>query len=388
MIDWLLIYRNITNKATASEQKRYAKWFKRSYHHRRYSEKLAEYHQKNGVFTPLTDEALLLKLHQLQNESTIIKQEEAHVKKSKTGQRMLFTVSSAAAAIVISFLLLLPYFTPKKELASMGTETKIDVPTLILESGNNIALEGNPNIDKESLIEKIADQKISYLRGNKNLPEFTEPTYNTLVIPSRYTYIVILDDSTEVTLNANTQLRYPVKFTGDKREVFLKGEAYFKVSKNQKPFIVSTNEISVRVYGTEFNVNTNNKESIETVLVSGSVGVTIKNSSSCEIAMIPNQKFTFNTFSKENTVKTVDPENEIAWKNGFFQCDKEKLSIILNEIAEWYGIDFDYTRDEIKEILVSVKLKRSTKLTDLLNAIEEVSKSTIIKISTNKYVIE
>ena len=63
-----------------------------------------------------------------------------------------------------------------------------------------------------------------------------------------------LSDGTEVILNAGSILRYPVNFAGDKREVELVGEAFFKVAKSDKPFFVRMGENNIRVYGTRFNV--------------------------------------------------------------------------------------------------------------------------------------
>ena len=90
-------------------------------------------------------------------------------------------------------------------------------------------------------------------------------------------------------LNAETELRYPVQFNGKERVVYLKGEAYFEVSKNkEKPFLVQVDDMSVKVYGTEFNVNTYNN--IETVLVTGSVSM---NQGGKEVLLKPNQKGVF-----------------------------------------------------------------------------------------------
>ena len=106
---------------------------------------------------------------------------------------------------------------------------------------------------------------------------------NTLTTEQGNEFRVTFEDGTTVHLNYNTELRYPVKFSQTKRMVYLKGEAYFKVTHNEKqPFIVSTSgdQHRVRVLGTEFNIQAYGDENIiSTTLVTGSVNLEVKNKS-------------------------------------------------------------------------------------------------------------
>lgn len=385
MIDWLIIYKNLTNNADSAQRTSYSKWLSKSFRHQRYSDKLKLYHENGGEFTPMSDEQLSRNFSELKREARRTKELKIEVVKKR---RLLVAVSSGVAAVVILSLILIPFFEDNNKNIIIADIQKIAVPTLILGGGNNIALEGDESIKNSHLVEKIDNNKISYLNRDRTITVSDSVTYNTLVIPSRYTYTIILDDSTEVHLNANSELRYPVRFIGEKREVFLRGEGYFKVSKNAKPFIVTTDEISVKVYGTEFNINTSNKENIETVLISGSVGVTIKSHFSKEIPMVPNQKFTLNSVSQVSRVMSVDAENDIAWRSGFFKFDEAKLSIILDEIANWYGIELNYKNSSVRDIPVSIKLQRDTNLDNILRVVGTISGAKIIKLGVNKYVIE
>lgn len=80
--------------------------------------------------------------------------------------------------------------------------------------------------------------------------------YNTLTVPRCCEYRMVLADGTQVWLNSESELRFPVNFTGNERRVFLKGEAYFQVAKDEtKPFRVETGALEIEALGTQFDVN-------------------------------------------------------------------------------------------------------------------------------------
>lgn len=100
---------------------------------------------------------------------------------------------------------------------------------------------------------QVTGKVISY-SGKKDVKE--SEVFNTLMIPGGGEFQLVLADGTRVWLNAQTEFRYPVNFTGDSRQVYLNGEAYFEVVKDERrPFIVRTEAVDIRVLGTCFNVN-------------------------------------------------------------------------------------------------------------------------------------
>lgn len=288
-------------------------------------------------------------------------------------------ISSAAALAVLSFLLF--YTTDRQDIkTNIVKNEELKAPTLILSSGDNIALKMRDTLDEAIVLE---NNKLSYAGSNRG----AVTKYNTVVIPKGYTYTVVLADSTEVFLNAGSELRYPEKFGTVKREVYLKGEGFFKVTKKDVPFIVTTTDVSVKVYGTVFNINTNNRKNIETLLVSGSVGVTVKGSSN-EVMIKPSQLFTLNRANKASRVEDVDTENYLAWTQNLFKCDDEELSVMLDRIAIWYGIEFEFADNEICRTKIDIKISRNSELNDILKAIEKVSGVIITKTNQFKYVVE
>ena len=101
---------------------------------------------------------------------------------------------------------------------------------------------------------------------------------NTLTTEQGNEFRVTFEDGTTVHLNYNTEIRYPVKFSKTKRIVYLKGEAYFKIAKDSRPFYVITDHGTIKQYGTEFNVNTFIPERTEIALVKGSISIISKES--------------------------------------------------------------------------------------------------------------
>src|SRR5690606_25037817 len=110
----------------------------------------------------------------------------------------------------------------------------------------------------------MANGKLDYQSSNTSLE------WNIISVPFKRDYKLILSDGTEVWLNSLSNLRFPFNFIGEKREVFLEGEAYFKVAKDTKPFIVHVGETDIKVLGTSFNINSDGTQVI-TSLVEGSV---------------------------------------------------------------------------------------------------------------------
>lgn len=98
---------------------------------------------------------------------------------------------------------------------------------------------------------------------------------NTLYTPAGQRAQLILQDGTEVWLNAKSKLVYPAQFTGEERRVIVEGEAFFDVAKDpSKPFIVSAQDIDMKVLGTQFNVYCYPDAGyIQTSLLEGSVRV-------------------------------------------------------------------------------------------------------------------
>ncbi|MEG0499742.1 MAG: FecR family protein, partial [Rikenellaceae bacterium] len=253
-------------------------------------------------------------------------------------------------------------------------------PTLILEDGENVDLTSRNIILNDTIVKKSGQNKLIYDRTSIT----KELKYNTLIIPKLFTYTVELSDGTTICLNANSELKYPIQFNQDKREVYLKGEGYFNVKKGEKPFIIHTGDMKVQVYGTQFNINAYNKSSIKTVLIQGSVGVTVKDGD--PVMMKPNQMVEV-TSNGETIISDVDLTQYITWLDGDITSTNSPLTDLLDKISAWYGIEFNCTID-LKGINVTTSLSNKLSLEKILNGISETTNLKIIKNGENQYVIK
>lgn len=196
-------------------------------------------------------------------------------------------------------------------------------------------------------------------------------------------YWVTLDDGSLVHLNYNSRLIYPEQF-GDRRDVILDGEAYFMVAKDKsRQFVVHTPQGDVKVYGTEFVVNTREKGSdehekdaegtanqhVSVVLVSGSVGFTSVSGS--ETILRPSQKLSF--VNDEFSVKEVDVAPYVAWNEGEFIFADVPLEDLLATMSRWYQLDVRFENNEARRMLFTGTIDRYGKAEVILHSISKVT---------------
>lgn len=153
----------------------------------------------------------------------------------------------------------------------------------------------------------------------------------------------ILPDGTKVWLNSSSYLKYPNIFSGQTREVTLDGEAYFKVTENaEKPFIVHTGNSSVKVLGTEFNMDAYSSNGfIATTLVNGSVEFNYQSKdNSGSIIIEPNEQVYYDKKNNCPQVNEAYVPKDIAWKNGQIILRDTPLSEILWILSKRFNVEF------------------------------------------------
>lgn len=294
---------------------------------------------------------------------------------------LIIKVSSIAAMIIgVSFGIFLLNNEKSSVIPVESIEEEVSVPTLITNNGKYHLTDNSVEIKNDKDYEvKNEDSKLSYTSNSEGN---TELVYNILKVPPRYTYELVLSDGTEITLNAATVMKYPVVLADDERVVEIDGEAYFKVAKSDTPFIVKCNGVDIKVYGTEFNVNTFDNN-VETVLIEGSVGVS---SESCgERTLKPNNLLLMN--NREGVInfsEKVDTDSYTAWKNNTFFYNNQPFDRVIEDIQRWYGVTINYPED-IKTKFLTANVKKYNDINELFNFLEVVVSMTIVREGRRTY---
>jgi opacity protein-like surface antigen len=190
----------------------------------------------------------------------------------------------------------------------------------------------------------------------------------TLQTVSGKEFWVTLPDGSRVHLNYNTKLRYPLKFKGDTRRVYLEGEAYFYVAHSDKSFVVETPQGYVRDYGTEFNVRTNKKvHSLQVILVNGSVGVGAPGNKDTKMA--PGEMALLDDHMNEPSVSKVDIAPYISWNKGNFYFNDCTLEMLMGVIGHWYDKEVVFINENDKAKRFTGNLDKYNSIAPILNAI-------------------
>lgn len=194
--------------------------------------------------------------------------------------------------------------------------------------------------------------------------------YHTVIIPKGGEYQVSLGDGTKIWLNSETQLKIPTAFVGRERRVFLSGEAYFEVAKDErKPFIVETDLGKVKVYGTEFNIKRYpDEEYFKATLVEGSIG--FSSDQVTDLKIRPGEQLSLAQGRQIPEVKQVKVYNEIAWKNRQFCFESQTLDEIMTTLQRWYDVDVIFMDPALKELKFSGTLNRFERIEKLLHLFE------------------
>lgn len=317
--------------------------------------------------------------------------------RSKKIRRINKYVRYVAAASIVLFISVFLLTKTNKEVIVPNTPIIVDnniligtdKATLTLSDGTNVELEKGKNYvsaevesDGEALIYKKSNTKDQ------------EVVYNYLTIPRGGQFFIELNDGTNVWLNSESQLKYPVTFPKNKsREVQLVyGEAYFEVSPstnhNGSNFIVDSNNQKIEVLGTEFNIKAyQNEAKIYTTLVEGKVSVSKNNNSKI---LKPGEQSIINSGNIDNQISVVNADvySETIWRRGFFSFKDKTLKEIMVVLARWYDIEVEYNSEELKDIHFKGVLSKNQNIEEILTNIKHTNFIETYEITGNKILIK
>ena len=315
-------------------------------------------------------------------ENVHIREEQAKkiIFSSLKKKRNLTPYYGVAASIAVLLIVTLFFFIREdKQVVSEKLVTSEIKPIqskaiLVLSTGEQIQLTKSAQEiqEQDGSVLKI-DSVMGVQYDSLSTKRAEKPIYNKIVVPRGGEYFVTLSEGTKVWLDADSELEYPVFFSGDFREVKLKGNAYFCVTKkNDKPFVVRAGEFSLKVYGTEFNVNAYDLQNIETVLVNGSIGFKA-NISTPERMMAPNELAVSDSRTGQSEIHQVDIYPYIAWKNQNIVFVNERLESIMEKMARWYDVTVFFQDESLKDLRFDCNMRRYADIRDLFFFLEKTS---------------
>lgn len=200
--------------------------------------------------------------------------------------------------------------------------------------------------------------------------------FNTIIIPRGGEYRLTLADGTQVWLNSQTRLRYPITFSGDKREVYLEGEAYFEVTRTGKMFEVHCKGMDVQVLGTSFNIMAYRDEpAIQTTLVNGRVQVNSERETGGSIVMEPGYQVQLDTLTGKMEMYEVNVANFVGWKEKLFVFDDENMETMMRKLARWYDVDIVIESPKLRKSVfygVIRKYENISKILDMLKKTQNI----------------
>lgn len=211
--------------------------------------------------------------------------------------------------------------------------------------------------------------------GNRVKPaddRMTDTVWHTLTVPAGGEFQYTLSDGTQVWLNSASELRFPAVFSSGERRVYLRGEAFFDVTKDvDRQFVVSLPEGDITVYGTRFVVTSYREAALSAVLVRGSIGFTTP--AGKQVRLQPAERVVYESRSGDIRVEQVDTTLYTSWLKKMFVFRGQPLSEIMATLSRWYDFDITFIDPELRDIRLSGRLNRYQDVRILLHTYEETA---------------
>lgn len=208
----------------------------------------------------------------------------------------------------------------------------------------------------------------SEVTSPKQVEQTLSDGYCVVSTPAATTTLVTLSDGTRVMLNANSTLEYPVSFSDTEvREVRLKGEAHFEVTKNpHRPFVVKAGEMQTQVLGTIFDVKAYRKDAPKVTLMEGKVKVS---NADTEVEMRPGQTA---TLQADKIVVSKASSSASDWLEGDFDMDQVTLAEAMSDIGAWYNKTVVFQSQANMDKLIHFRFSRRASLQEIITALNEM----------------
>ncbi|WP_290540035.1 FecR family protein [Alistipes sp.] len=186
---------------------------------------------------------------------------------------------------------------------------------------------------------------------------------------------IVLPDSTRVWLNADTKLIYPKRFNRSMRQVYLSGEMFAEVRRDEdRPFIVSADRLEVEVLGTQFNLKSYQEDAkAEVSLVCGKVSVGIKASKmNGKLTLEPGDILRLNKSNNHIDFLNFDPDSYASWiDNGNFFFVEQTLGDIVADLCRHFAVEIVITDKSLCDETYYASFVNGESLGEILDALNQ-----------------
>lgn len=378
-MEFRLIIKKLNGTLSKEELHEFNEWYESSLHHKEYFTKVQLNYNKEEV-----DIINLEKAWQKINDKT------GYIEKRK--KIIPIWRYTAGVAVILLFLGITLFFIierqtewtePHRQKAAEAIALPgRDKAILTIESGKQIVLEKGKELNIPQRV--VKEEQLVYNEGKIKKKENIK--WNYVTIPKGGQFHLKLSDGTQIWLNSDTKLKYPVQFVeGKVREVeLLYGEAFFDVAPdttrtNSTHFIVRTSMQRIEVLGTEFNIEAYKEEATTaTTLVKGRVTVT---DGITQKILKPNEQARYNKDYQRMEIRTVNAYDEISWRRGEFSFTNKPLEDIAKVLARWYDIDIVIENAQLKKTTFNGVLSKDQ---DLKSIFETINKTNPLSYTVNE----
>ncbi len=243
---------------------------------------------------------------------------------------------------------------------------------LVLGSGQSVEIgEGEQTIEDQGAFIRVRDGQVAYEQSDKELPDAM--IYNTIRVPRKGVFSMVLSDGTHVSLSPDSELRYPVSFDGDTREVSLNGEAHFEVTHDPgKPFIVNAGDKKITVLGTSFVVSVYKDEPFGTAsLLVGSIRVSNEGGTVHRV-LTPGKQAAWKEGGQGISVDDFNAEHLMLSLQGIIVLEEKDVQSIMRMLSRWFDMNVDYDRQMSANHSITVRFTKQDNLPEILSRITKV----------------
>ena len=302
--------------------------------------------------------------------------------------------AAAVLIVVLASSVLIYHRITRDPLAEIASNKNVpsNEAMIILSDGSRHSLN-----KKDSLIKYSNNGREVLINGDQKEEKLKNPAtsklavINQIIVPFGQRHSIILCDGTRVLLNSGSRLVYPAEFLGKTREVWLKGEGYFEVTKNpEKPFIVKTDFMNIKVLGTVFNISDYDDEpTAYTVLVEGKVEVSQKNRlfGTTDKILRPGQGCFYSIETKTSEIRKVELYDYISWKDGLFNFKDQPLVAIVSRLRKYYNQNILIEAGKLPNTLISGKLVLSDNLDAVMKYLAKTMESRYEKNKNGDFIL-